>query len=312
MSDILFPATLPPPLKSGYAADATPITMSMETDAGTQRVRAKYRSAPTAHTLTWRFTQAQYDVFDSFYEHDLAAGSRSFLCPLDDGKGGLDAALVFFVEPPSEEVDDGMNWRVNAKVLTAGVAFGKFPRLINVDGASGAEEPGPTGGGGVQNPVREIHFEPARSLRVTGTGLAHVVIASNGRLVLVDAAGVIQPAGEWKSVANTTPTSEYSYAYTLTVLDWRDGSGVVGNDPDSWSVPPTSYNTDPQALSVYRLDAAVNSITSNLQTSLRASFYHPWIKYLLTIKVKDPVSGYQASCAITIELGNKPAGRELG
>lgn len=310
MSDPIFPITLPPPLAQGYAIERRPLTTSMDTDAGTKRVRAIYRTAPTVHSLTWKFTPAQYAVFSDFYEDELKAGSLNFICPLDDKAGGLLAIPVLFIEPPEEIPDDGMNWRVSAKVMTAGVALGKFPRLINVDGATGGEEPG-GGSGGAQDPLREIHLENF-SLKAVAAGTVHVIISQGGQLVMFDDSGQKQPSGLWKAITNTTPASEYSYSCLLTTIDYRDGSGIVGNDPETWSYPPTVYTTDPHELSVQAKDANVNSIIANRVTSLKASFYHPWIKYLMTLRVKDLTSGYEAIGLITIEIGTIPAGRELG
>lgn len=311
MSDIIFPASLPLPLRAGYVAEPIPVTMSMATDAGSLRIRPRYRSAPTAHSFTWLLSQKQYDVFVNFYENDLAAGSKPFLCPLDGGAGAVLGILAFFVEPPTETVDEGMNWRVSAKLLTAGAPLGTFPRLINVDGTIGGEEPG--GGTPVaQPPAREIHLENY-TVRSTAAGypLANIGILLNGRLAMSgSASGNLQPVGQWKAATNTTPASQYSYFRSVQVLDYRDGSGIQGNNPAQWGTPPVIYTTDPEALSLYRLDASVNTIVADRLIQMRASGFHPWIKYLVTIKVTDTVTGYQATSLITVELGIKPAGRE--
>ncbi|MDO8742038.1 MAG: hypothetical protein Q7J45_00675 [bacterium] len=312
MSDPIFPISLPAPLAGQYGFERKPLTTAMDTDAGGKRVRALHLNVPTVTTLSWKFTSAQYATFAEFYETDLAAGSKFFTCQLDDKRGGLASALVFFLEPPVETVDEGMNWTVSAKVMTAGVPLGKFPRLINVDGATGGEAPGGGGSGGVQDPVRAISLSNY-SIKSLPTGQALVtvaIVASTGRLVYIADAGQVVVAGQWKAATNTTPSAQYSYARSLVVLEYRDSSGIPGNNPSQYGVPPVIQTTDPEALTVYRLDAAVNSITADRVTQLRSSAFHPWIKYLLTIQVKDQTSGYVATSQFTIELGTKPTGRE--
>lgn len=312
MTDIVFPASLPYPLAAGNNIVAGSRTMSMATDAGIDRIRTNRRAAPVTHTFSWKFTEAQYAVFDSFYENDLAGGTRPFLCPLDNGKGGVEAILVNFVDAPSEVCDDDLSWRVSARVLTAGTPLGKFPRLIRVDGAIGGEDPG-AGGTGAQNPVREIRLENY-SLATPSTGLVHVVIANNGRLVMADASGQKQPIGMWKAATNTTPSIEYSYSSTLTTLDYRDAGSTGPNNPDVFSQPPTTYNANPtqnQQLSVEWKDPDVSSITGDRRVSVKASAAHPWIKYLLTVRVKDKTDGYTAVALITITVGTMPSTRTL-
>lgn len=310
MSDIAFPASLPSPLASGYGVAPKSRTISMATDAGFDRIRASKRSAPVTHTFTWKFTAAQYAVFDAFYENDLAAGTKPFVCPLDDGKGGIEPILVNFVDVPTEVCEDGMNWRVSVRVLTAGAPFGKFPRLIRVDGAIGGEDPGGSGTG-AQNPLREIHLENY-TMTMAGNGVAHVIIGNNGKLALVDGTGQRLPAGMWKAATNTTPSSRYSYSSTLTTLDYRDYGSTGPNNPDVYSQPPVTYNANPvqnQQLSVEWKDPDVNSITGDRRVSVKASVAHPWIKYLLTVRVKDMDDGYTAVALITITVGTMPPGR---
>lgn len=313
MTDIVFPATLPNALAAGNTIAPKSRTISMTNDAGGIVIRPSKRSAPSTYTFTWKFTAAQYAAFDAFYEDTLLAGSMPFLCPVDDGMGGVESVLVRFVGAPGEVVEHGMYWRVSARVLTAGAPFGKFPRLIRVDGASGGELPGTGTGNNQQNPLREIHLENY-TMVMAGNGVAHVIIGNNGKLALVDGSGQRTPVGMWKAATNTTPSIQYSYSSTLTTLDYRDYGSTGPNNPDVYSQPPVTYNANPvqnQQLSVEWKDPDVNSITGDRRVSVKASTAHPWIKYLLTVRVKDMQDGYTAIALITITVGTMPPGRTL-
>ena len=74
-----WPATLPQyVLQEGYAENGRENSIRSNMEQGPAKTRKRYTSAIRKFSVALYMTAAQVDIFDAFYESDLAFGSISF------------------------------------------------------------------------------------------------------------------------------------------------------------------------------------------------------------------------------------------
>jgi hypothetical protein len=89
-------------------------------DQGEMRTRPRWRSTPDRCTVRWRFTQAQFDAFDAWYEDTLVAGALDFDVPvhrrgqLSGTSSGVTWYTAAFEGGYSVEVDKTQRYVVSA------------------------------------------------------------------------------------------------------------------------------------------------------------------------------------------------------
>ena len=122
MADLVYPDTLPRPLVAGHGFTPLPNARERERDAGERRMRPKYRSVPDSCTVSFVYTQAEFDAFHEWYEGELEGGVRDFDMQLQ--ARGTDSGLTWFVcrfvgDYGFEDLmtADGIMYRVSATVL---------------------------------------------------------------------------------------------------------------------------------------------------------------------------------------------------
>jgi len=95
-SDIVYPATLPPPLVEGNAYAAVALAGSTPYEAGQPRRRRRYTRVPRTVSVLWRYTQSEFDTWFDWHEDVLQAGS-----------------LPFDVQLAGEGIEDPVWWTAN-------------------------------------------------------------------------------------------------------------------------------------------------------------------------------------------------------
>jgi hypothetical protein len=77
-----YPASLPPPLRSGYSLQHVSPLMRTQLESGRARQRRKYTSVPTMAQVSWLFTQGQAQLFEAWFRWDLKDGAEWFFADL--------------------------------------------------------------------------------------------------------------------------------------------------------------------------------------------------------------------------------------
>lgn len=86
---IRFPVDLPPPLREGYGTEFEETRSRQEREIGAARQRRKTLTEPRLETVTWVFTQKQFNIFDNWWQFTIQCGVRLFDIQLTDDDGGL-------------------------------------------------------------------------------------------------------------------------------------------------------------------------------------------------------------------------------
>lgn len=110
---IIFPPALPRPSSTSL----NPVEQrSASTLDGPTRLRGRGFEVATKADVSWDLTQAQHDVFVSWYEIELGLGRRRFLLPLL-GDGGTRVRLCVFVSSlKTAPIAGNAGWTVSASV----------------------------------------------------------------------------------------------------------------------------------------------------------------------------------------------------
>lgn len=115
-----FPATLPSPLRDGYAGGPLDRVERADFEAGHQRRRRTSAAAPTRVDVRWRFSLAQMAIFQDWYANDIGHGADAFTVSLANGLG-MSAVTASFEEAYRATPLAGLRWDVTAALRV--VAF---------------------------------------------------------------------------------------------------------------------------------------------------------------------------------------------
>lgn len=130
---IRFPANLPIPERDTYSETFEEIHRVTEMEVGTKRRRARMRTAPRRFNLSFVFSQAEFTVFDQWWQNTILGGERQFDIQLLD-EDDADPLVWYTVNI----VDGVYNLNVN-NVLDYEVAFN-----VRAVGQSFADRPAGT------------------------------------------------------------------------------------------------------------------------------------------------------------------------
>lgn len=78
MADIDYPTGLPLPLRSGYDINHVSPLMRSDLQSGRARQRRRYTSVPSMASVSWNMSQAQAQVFESWFRYELSDGAEWF------------------------------------------------------------------------------------------------------------------------------------------------------------------------------------------------------------------------------------------
>jgi hypothetical protein len=82
-----WPGVLPLPTFEGYGLEPKDGILRTEMEAGEARQREQFTSTPTAIPARFRFTQFQFGIFESWYQHNAKNGAAYFNMELLGGLG---------------------------------------------------------------------------------------------------------------------------------------------------------------------------------------------------------------------------------
>jgi hypothetical protein len=113
------PPSLPPGLREGHGFEPLPNARVRQRDQGEARMRPRYRSVPDQCTITWRFTQAEFDVFDEWFENTIIVGSTDFDLQVADRATALGKTwfTARFLGDYERSDASGLRYRVSANLL---------------------------------------------------------------------------------------------------------------------------------------------------------------------------------------------------
>lgn len=111
-----YPTTLPGPQRDGYGLKVTDPTIRTEMEAGHQRVRRRSVAKHKVVSCTFKFSAAEFQVFDDWFlsESGAASGAAWFDMPLDIN--GQIAQHTCRFGGMYEASLEGLRWRVSARI----------------------------------------------------------------------------------------------------------------------------------------------------------------------------------------------------
>lgn len=83
----VYPKTLPLPSKEGYGINPKSGVKKTQMTSGIARHRRTTKNAPIQVTVLWKFTRAQYEIFNAWWEFEAKAGAEWFEIDLLNGQG---------------------------------------------------------------------------------------------------------------------------------------------------------------------------------------------------------------------------------
>lgn len=111
-----FPDTLPSPLRAGYGLNHVSPLQRTEMASGRARQRRRFTSVPTMAQVQWLFTQAQAQLFEGWFVHEISDGAVWFNVRLRTPMGlkPYEARFAGMYEGP--ELVGIADWRITAQL----------------------------------------------------------------------------------------------------------------------------------------------------------------------------------------------------
>lgn len=136
MSTLLrFPPELPPPLRDGYGIAPEDGRLAFEPEVGLPRRRRTAPTEPLRFELTWQFTQAQYTLFDLWWQDTIAGGTKLFDIQLLNDRDALVWYTCEWIGEYEAEIVDVADWRVKATLRSKFAPFTtRDPQTNNIRG----------------------------------------------------------------------------------------------------------------------------------------------------------------------------------
>lgn len=137
-SSIRFPSDLPVPLRDTYSETFEQIHRSLDMEVGTARRRARMRTAPRRFSLSFILDQAEFSVFDYWWQNTILGGERQFDIQLLD-EDDIDPLVWYTVNVVNGEyslnVPQSFDYEVSFTVRAVGESFADRP--VGTDTLSG-------------------------------------------------------------------------------------------------------------------------------------------------------------------------------
>jgi hypothetical protein len=112
---ISYPALLPAPTRD-YSLGIKNSAIRTQMESGRYRQRRRFLDSENTAQLVWLFTDAHYQLFDSWAFHALSGATGWFECPIVTGGGVQVHTIRIQAGEYSAKLENGMNWRVTATV----------------------------------------------------------------------------------------------------------------------------------------------------------------------------------------------------
>ncbi len=111
-----YPESLPLPLKAGYGMQTVSPLQRTELDSGRTRQRRRFSSVPINVSVSWLFTQAEAQVFESWFRYGISDGAEWFACRLSTPYGTEDYDARFNDIYSGPELVGVDCWRYTASI----------------------------------------------------------------------------------------------------------------------------------------------------------------------------------------------------
>lgn len=122
-----WPDFLPVPSLSGYELQRQKNKKRTDMDAGSPRVRRRFRSFPTHIPQQWLMNAKQFGMFEWWYDNSIDGGAAWFDAPQKNGTGMVTVQCRFIDDYKAKPVSSDL-WQV-----TATLEVGAMPRGNLVD-----------------------------------------------------------------------------------------------------------------------------------------------------------------------------------
>lgn len=123
-ADLIFPTSLPPPTLAGYGNRFSDSSVRTERDLGPDRIRQEEIQPIRLETVSWDFSEAQFNEFEYWYEVHCRGGISEFDIVLSDYSESVAWSTAKFIgHYRSENLQPGFRWRVDADLALFGSAF---------------------------------------------------------------------------------------------------------------------------------------------------------------------------------------------
>lgn len=175
---IRFPSQLQYPERIGYSESFEDTRSLVEMEIGPARRRNKYRRPPRLFDLQWTFAQADFAVFDFWWQNTIGGGAWEFDIQLLDADQTIVWYTVTAVGEYKSEVVNAMEWRVTLRVKALAASFGEV-RESRTDELQG---------------VCPVGVTPSGALLIPKTvrGTANVGLTASSRFSLPDLRGTAE------------------------------------------------------------------------------------------------------------------------
>lgn len=107
---------LPIPLIAGYANKEDNKVRANNVETGPPRFELLSEHGFTSFTVTWFFTQLEFQLFEGWYKHEITFGAKSFDMEIKVGAGLLSHEFYFNKGYKPSLV--GKKWKVKAVLLS--------------------------------------------------------------------------------------------------------------------------------------------------------------------------------------------------
>jgi hypothetical protein len=115
---VSIPAALPIPMRDGYGETYEETRRKVQMSTGPIRIRNRNRVAPRLIDATWTLSQAEYKIFDQWWQLVLKGGVYQFQIQLADEEDELAWHLVRVVGPFEVDFQSGNLWIVKMRLRT--------------------------------------------------------------------------------------------------------------------------------------------------------------------------------------------------
>lgn len=121
---IRFPVDLAPPDRDGYGDEFEDTRGKFAPEIGANRRRQRMRATPRTFTVQWTMSQADYHIFDVWWQNTIKGGAMPFDILLLDDDETLTWFTAYWVGEYDAEIVGVMDWRVRGTLRTIAETFG--------------------------------------------------------------------------------------------------------------------------------------------------------------------------------------------
>lgn len=125
---IQWPTDKLPAINQGSRMTVNPAVVRTVMETGRVRQRRRFDRSLQSMRVSWRFTAAEYAIFEAFYQHVLEGGTLEFELPLPVGEE-MTPVVVVFTGPYEASYAAHETWDVQAVV--------EYSSTYAIDRASG-------------------------------------------------------------------------------------------------------------------------------------------------------------------------------